>query len=139
MKTSQLLAAVLMTSGGLASFNSMASAGEGGAAGAVSVLMDANTSKITHLSAASAVGKLNAAATTNTTTANGSYYYGYNNTSPGTFASAYGSAGAITVSNAGTTNVNLSGVADTQLGAAQVNTLAAPATISATTSTVVIP
>ena len=93
MKTSQLLATVLMTAGALVSFSSMASAGEGGAAGSVSVIMDA-TGNITNLSAAAAVGKLNAAAVTHTA-------------STETFASAFGSAGVITVTDAGQASVKL--------------------------------
>jgi hypothetical protein len=126
MKTSQLLATVLMTAGALVSFSSMASAGEGGAAGSVSVLMSSGA--VTSLSAAAAVGKLNAAAVTHTGTSE-------------TYASAYGSAGVITITNAGQNTVGYVGAADTILGTAQANTLAPAtlATINATTGTVTIP
>lgn len=126
MKTAQLLATVLMTAGTLVSFSSMASAGEGGAAGSVSVLMTGGD--ITNLSAAAAVGKLNAAAVTHAETT-------------GTFASAYGSAGTIAITNAGMESVGYVGAADTALGTAQENTLAPAtlATINATTGIVTIP
>jgi hypothetical protein len=126
MKTSQLLATVLMTAGALVSFSSMASAGEGGAAGSVSVIMGGGA--ITNLSAAAAVGKLNAAAVTHAGTSE-------------TFASAYGSAGVITVTNAGMVSVGYVGAVDTTIGTAQANTLAPAtlATIKATTGEVTIP
>jgi hypothetical protein len=126
MKTSQLLATVLMTAGALVSFSSMASAGEGGAAGSVSVLMTGGA--INNLSASAAVGKLNAAAVTHTATSE-------------TYASAYGSAGIITVTAAGTTGVAYGGAVDAALGTAQANglTTATLATINATAGTVTIP
>ncbi len=119
-----------MTAGALVSFSSMASAGEGGAAGSVSVIMTGSgtTAAITNLSAAAAVGKLNAAAVTHAGTSE-------------TYASAYGSAGIITVTNAGQASVGYVGAADTTLGTAQANTLAPAtlATINATTGIVTIP
>lgn len=125
MKTAQLLAAaVLMTVGGLTSFASMASAGEGGAAGSVSVIMTGGA--ITNLSAAAAVGKLNAASATNSAPG-------------GTFASAFGSAGVLTVTSAGTSAVGYADVADAALGTAQANTMSNPAIINATNGTVIIP
>jgi hypothetical protein len=127
MKTSQLLATVLITAGALVSFSSMASAGEGGAAGSVSVIMG-SSGAIQNLSAAAAVGKLNAAAVTHAGTSD-------------TYASAYGSAGIITVTSAGTSAVGYVGAVDTTLSTAQANTLAPAtlATINATAGTVTIP
>lgn len=128
MKTSQLLATVLMTAGALVSFSSMASAGEGGAAGSVSVII--NGGAITNLSAAAAVGKLNAAAVTHTA-------------STETYASAFGSGGVLTVSDAGLTSVKYIGADETvaSLAVNQANTLTAGtlATINATLGTVTIP
>ncbi len=128
MKTSQLLATVLMTAGALVSFSSMASAGEGGAAGSVSVIMSGTT--ITNLSAAAAVGKLNAAAVTHSAATE-------------TYASAYGSAGVITVTDAGMVSVKYVGADETvaSLAVNQANTLAPGtlATINATTGIVTIP
>jgi hypothetical protein len=130
MKTAQLLATVLMTAGALVSFSSMASAGEGGAAGSVSVIMTGSgtTAAITNLSAAAAVGKLNAAAVTRAS-------------STETFASAYGSAGTIAITNAGMESVGYVGAVDTNLGTAQANLLTSGtlATIKATTGEVTIP
>ena len=58
--------AVLLTAGALIASGSVAQAGEGGAAGSVSVIMD-GAGVVEQLSAAAAVGKLNAAAATSTT------------------------------------------------------------------------
>ncbi len=105
----------------------MASAGEGGSAGAISVIK--YNGVIANLSAASAVGKLNAAAATNTTANQ-------------TFASAVGAGGVINLTNAGNTNINYHSTAETDLSLAiaQANQLNPNlATIDATTGTVVIP
>jgi hypothetical protein len=111
MKTTQLLATVLMTAGALVSFSSIASAGEGGAAGSVSVIINADE-VLTNLSAAAAVGKHAAAAATQSS-------------STDTFASAFGSAGALTVTKAGSSEVGYASAAETdaQLGIAQKNEL----------------
>jgi hypothetical protein len=127
MKIANLYLSVLMGTGALISFGSIASAGEGGSAGAISVIK--SNGVVTSLSAASAVGKLNAAAATNTNATQ-------------TFANAFGSSGVINLTNSGNTNVNYQGAVETDLSltisqANQLNPHAA--TIDATTGTVVIP
>jgi hypothetical protein len=99
MKTARLLATVLMTAGALVSFSSIASAGEGGAAGSVSVMINADTAEITNLSAAAAVGKHAAAAATQSSGTD-------------TFASAFGSAGALKVTDAGSSEVGYESTAE---------------------------
>jgi hypothetical protein len=128
MKTSKLFASVLMAAGVLVSFSSMASAGEGGAAGSVSVIMSGGS--VSSLSAAAAIGKLNAAAASNAT-------------STDTFASAYGSAGVVDLdissdTTTGTYTAKYVGADDADLGTAQANSFAAETTIDATTGTVTI-
>jgi hypothetical protein len=127
MKTANLCLIVAMSIGALISFGSIASAGEGGSAGAISVIK--SNGVVTNLSAASAVGKLNAAAATNTTATQ-------------TFANAFGSSGVINLTNSGNTNINYQGTVETDLSLAiaQANQLNPNAvTIDATTGTVVIP
>lgn len=105
----------------------MASAGEGGSAGAISVIK--SNGVITNLSAASAVGKLNAAAATHTNPNQ-------------TFANAFGAGGVINLTNAGNTNINYQSAIETEssLTIGQTNQLNPhAATINATTGTVVIP
>ena len=116
-----------MIAGSLGSLNDIASAGEGGSAGAISVIK--SNGAITYLSAASAVGKLNAATTTNTSANQ-------------TFATAVGAGGVINLTNAGNTNISYQSTVETDLSLtiAQANQLnPRAATIDATTGTVVIP
>jgi hypothetical protein len=139
MKTANLFMSVLMATGALVSFSNMANAGEGGVAGSVSVIMSGG--EITNLSAAAAVGKLNAASATNTSATE-------------TFASAFGSAGTLTVTGAGstitdtgtgttttTTGTKYEGAADANLGTAQNNTFSTTSLtkIEAKAGTVTIP
>lgn len=140
MKTANLFVSVLMATGALVSFSSMANAGEGGVAGSVSVIMSGG--EITNLSAAAAVGKLNAASATNTSTTE-------------TFASAFGSAGTLTVTGAGstitdtgtgsttttTTGTKYEGSTDASLGTEQKNTFSTTSLtkIEAKAGTVTIP
>ncbi len=127
MKTANLLIGVMIVTGILGSCLSIASAGEGGSAGAISVIK--SNGAIANLSAASAVGKLNAAAGTNTSANQ-------------TFANAFGSGGVINLTNAGNTSINYQGAieTDSSLTIEQANQLNPnAATIDATTGTVVIP
>jgi hypothetical protein len=127
MKISSLCLGILITGGWFATLSSIASAGEGGSAGSISVIM--SNGEIAQLSAASAVGKLNASAVTNATTTD-------------TFAHAYGSGGAIKITGAGTTSVvTISAIeTDTSMATSQANNLAiSAATINAKLGAVVIP
>ncbi len=132
--------AVILTAGALIASGSIAQAGEGGAAGSVSVLMDED-GVVEQLSAAAAVGKLNAAAATLTTPLT-------------TSASAYGSGGIITLTgatgtitldaNGNPTSVEIKdakyeGKDDTQLSVAQANNLTGETTISVKDGTVILP
>jgi hypothetical protein len=122
MKNTQLLASLAIVAGAVVSFGTAAHAGEGGAAGAVSLIMDAasGTNVITDLSAAAAVGKVNAAAASSTATSS-------------TFASAQGSAGTLSMTNANTTGAGYTGGTDTALSSKQENELGVnKATISPT-------
>lgn len=127
MKTANLCLSILMGASILGSLSDMASAGEGGSAGAISVIR--SNGAISNLSAASAVGKLNAAAATNTNPTE-------------TFANAFGSGGVINLTNAGNTNINYYSTVEIELSltTAQANQLnPRAASIDATTGTVVIP
>jgi hypothetical protein len=123
--------AVILTAGALIASGSVAQAGEGGAAGSVSVIM--NDGQVGQLSAAAAVGKLNAAAATFTTPFT-------------TTASAYGSGGVITLTgatgdlnNATITDASYTGATDESLSVAQANNLTGYTTIDAKAGTVIIP
>lgn len=124
--------AVLLTAGALIASGSVAQAGEGGAAGAVSVITNVQGG-VEQFSAAAAVGKLNAAAATLTTPST-------------TSASAFGSGGVITLTGAigdiqnGTINdASYVGSNEPSPNTAQANVLGAQATINATTETVTFP
>jgi hypothetical protein len=133
--------AVILTAGALIASGSVAQAGEGGAAGSVSVIMNAD-GNVSQLSAAAAVGKLNAAAATLTTPLT-------------TSASAYGSGGVITLTGATGTilpdakgaptgevklvDASYTGATDAALGTAQANNLTGLTTINATDGTVILP
>jgi hypothetical protein len=112
MKASILFVTGLVLAAGALVGSGSAQAGEGGAAGSVSIQFgNGNTSGIADISSAISVGK-NGAATAGRTNASE------------TFASAIGTGGGLGVTNANAANIGYAAAADLALDTAQVNSFA---------------
>jgi hypothetical protein len=125
MKNSIKLAAGSFLAAAFVVSGSAALAGEGGSAGSVAAKLGL-LGNVTELSSSIATGK-NAAATT-----------GHTETS-GTFTSAVGGAGVLTVTNANSTTAGYTVAADGTLGTAQANSLTGGGTIDVGNSTLELP